>query len=72
MSLIIDMKTRAVLHTSGDDKGRTDKEQSALGKTPVGRDLRLVTVGPDPMDAWRKWAPGLLPSPETDGEDETE
>ncbi len=72
MSLVIDMKTRAVLHTSGDDEGRTDKKQPALGKIPNGCDLRLVALEPDPMDAWRKWAPGLLASPETDGEGEAE
>ncbi len=72
MSLVIDMKTRTVLHTSGDDRGRTDKEQSALGKMPIGCDLRLVALEPDRMDAWRKWAPGLLTSPETGGEDEAE
>ncbi len=70
MSLVIDMKTRAVLHASGDDKGRTDKEQSALGKMAISGDLRLVALEPERMDAWRKWAPGLLTSPETGGEDE--
>ncbi len=72
MSLVIDMKTRAVLHTSGDDKGGAANEQSAIGKMPIGCDLRLVAFEPDPMDAWRKWAPGLLPDHEDSDPDAVE
>ncbi len=55
MSLVIDMKTRAVLHSSKDDK-----EEPAPVTVPPACDLRLVAVEPDRLDAWRKWVPGLL------------
>ncbi len=69
MSLVIDMKTRAVLHTSrGDDEDRTDSERPAPGRVPGDCDLRLVTLEPERLEAWRRWAPGLLTSPEGDDE----
>ncbi len=63
MSLVIDMKTRAVLHSSEDDK-----EEPAPVTVPPACDLRLVAVEPDLLDVWRKWAPGLLPDDDEDGE----
>ncbi len=68
MSLVIDMKTRALLHTSGDDEDRTDREQPAPVRVAGGCDLRLVTLEPERMEAWRRWAPGLLTSAEGDDE----
>ena len=70
MSLVIDMKTRAVLHTSGDDEERTDRQQSEPGTAQSAWDLRLVSLERDRMDAWRKWVPHLLPRDEDSNPDE--
>ena len=59
MSLVIDMKTRAVLHTSGDDKDRSD-EEPALDKAASACELRLAGLEPDRIDVWRRWVPVLL------------
>ena len=67
MSLVIDMKTRAVLHTSEDDK-----EEPAPEAMPRACDLRLVAIEPDRMDVWRRWVPGLLPNDEDSAQDEGE
>ncbi len=64
MSLVIDMKTRAVLHSSEDDK-----EEPAPVTLPPACDLRLVAVEPDRLEVWRKWVPGLLHDDEDSGTD---
>ena len=59
MSLVIDMKTRAVLHTSGDDKDRSETEP-ALITAASACELRLASLEPDRIDVWRRWVPVLL------------
>ena len=71
MSLVIDMKTRVVLHNSEDDVDRAAKDKVALPTVPSTCDLRLVTVETDRLHVWQKWAPGLLPSDE-DSDSETD
>ena len=65
MSLVIDMKTRVVLHNS-----ERDGEEPAPGIAPSDCSLRLATVEPDRMDVWRRWVPGLLPEWKDDGDEE--
>ena len=71
MSLVIDMKTRVVLHNSEDDADKAAKDKAALPTVPSACDLRLATLETDRLNVWQKWVPGLLPSDE-DSDPETD